>query len=115
MGLGSPDRLQPAAGPQRDRHQVARGDQFQPVPAVAGDHEGRAGRQRHGLLRGVGVAAQDAAAAGLGLDAARRLGAEHTLTAGDTDIAAAVAYLISEDAGFVTGQTLNVDGGLYMH
>lgn len=32
-----------------------------------------------------------------------------------TDIAAAVAYLISEDAGFVTGQTLNVDGGLYMH
>ncbi len=31
------------------------------------------------------------------------------------DIAAAVAYLISEDAGFVTGQTLNVDGGLYMH
>ncbi|MEZ3161243.1 SDR family NAD(P)-dependent oxidoreductase [Microbacterium sp. BWT-B31] len=31
------------------------------------------------------------------------------------DIAAAVAYFISEDAGFVTGQTLNVDGGLYMH
>ncbi|WP_022886590.1 SDR family NAD(P)-dependent oxidoreductase [Glaciibacter superstes] len=31
------------------------------------------------------------------------------------DIAAAIAYLISEDAGFVTGQTLNVDGGLYMH
>ncbi len=31
------------------------------------------------------------------------------------DIAAAVAYLISDDAGFVTGQTLNVDGGLYMH
>ncbi|GAA1322871.1 SDR family NAD(P)-dependent oxidoreductase [Leucobacter albus] len=31
------------------------------------------------------------------------------------DIAAAVAYLISEDSGFVTGQTLNVDGGLYMH
>ncbi|WP_114561270.1 SDR family NAD(P)-dependent oxidoreductase [Desertihabitans aurantiacus] len=31
------------------------------------------------------------------------------------DVAAAVAYLISEDAGFVTGQTLNVDGGLYMH
>jgi 2-hydroxycyclohexanecarboxyl-CoA dehydrogenase len=31
------------------------------------------------------------------------------------DIAAAVSYLISEDAGFVTGQTLNVDGGLYMH
>lgn len=32
-----------------------------------------------------------------------------------TDIAAAIAYLISEDAGFVTGHTLNVDGGLYMH
>ena len=31
------------------------------------------------------------------------------------DVAAAVAYLISEDAGFVTGHTLNVDGGLYMH
>ena len=31
------------------------------------------------------------------------------------DIAAAISYLISEDAGFVTGQTLNVDGGLYMH
>lgn len=31
------------------------------------------------------------------------------------DIAAAVDYLISEDAGFVTGHTLNVDGGLYMH
>ncbi|GAB3395468.1 SDR family oxidoreductase [Humibacter soli] len=31
------------------------------------------------------------------------------------DVAAAVAYLISEDAGFVTGQTINVDGGLYMH
>lgn len=31
------------------------------------------------------------------------------------DIAAAIAYFISEDAGFVTGQTLNVDGGLYMH
>lgn len=31
------------------------------------------------------------------------------------DIAAAISYLISEDSGFVTGQTLNVDGGLYMH
>ncbi|GHG51444.1 3-oxoacyl-ACP reductase [Sinomonas cellulolyticus] len=30
------------------------------------------------------------------------------------DIAAAIAYLISEDAGYVTGQTLNVNGGLYM-
>jgi NAD(P)-dependent dehydrogenase (short-subunit alcohol dehydrogenase family) len=31
------------------------------------------------------------------------------------DVASAIAYLISEDAAFVTGQTLNVDGGLYMH
>jgi len=31
------------------------------------------------------------------------------------DIAAGVAYLISEDAGYVTGQTLNIDGGTYMH
>lgn len=31
------------------------------------------------------------------------------------DIAAAISYLISEDAGYVTGQTLNVNGGLYMH
>lgn len=31
------------------------------------------------------------------------------------DIAAAIAFLISEDAGFISGQTLNVDGGLYMH
>ncbi|GAB3523939.1 SDR family NAD(P)-dependent oxidoreductase [Arthrobacter monumenti] len=31
------------------------------------------------------------------------------------DIAAAIHFLIGEDAGFITGQTLNVDGGLYMH
>ena len=31
-----------------------------------------------------------------------------------SDIAAAVAYLVSEDAGFVTGQTLSVSGGLSM-
>ena len=31
------------------------------------------------------------------------------------DIAAAISFLISEDAGFVTGQTLNVNGGLYMN
>jgi 3-oxoacyl-[acyl-carrier protein] reductase len=28
------------------------------------------------------------------------------------DIASAVAYLASDDAGFITGQTLHVDGGL---
>jgi NAD(P)-dependent dehydrogenase (short-subunit alcohol dehydrogenase family) len=31
------------------------------------------------------------------------------------DIAAAIEFLVGEDSGFVTGQTLNVDGGLYMH
>jgi NAD(P)-dependent dehydrogenase (short-subunit alcohol dehydrogenase family) len=31
------------------------------------------------------------------------------------DIAAAIAFLMSEDSGFISGQTLNVDGGLYMH
>lgn len=31
------------------------------------------------------------------------------------DVAAAIAFLISEDAGYISGQTLNVDGGLYMH
>lgn len=37
-----------------------------------------------------------------------RIGSPH-------DVAAAAAYLIGPDSGFVTGQTLNVDGGLYMH
>ncbi|MCU1527091.1 MAG: short-chain dehydrogenase [Frondihabitans sp.] len=31
------------------------------------------------------------------------------------DIAAAIEFLIGADAGWITGQTLNVDGGLYMH
>jgi NAD(P)-dependent dehydrogenase (short-subunit alcohol dehydrogenase family) len=31
------------------------------------------------------------------------------------DIAAAIYFLIGEDAGYISGQTLNVDGGLYMH
>jgi len=30
------------------------------------------------------------------------------------DVAAAVAYLASEDAAYVTGHVLNVSGGLYM-
>jgi len=30
------------------------------------------------------------------------------------DIAAAVAFLASDDAGFITGQTLSVSGGLSM-
>jgi len=31
------------------------------------------------------------------------------------DVAAAIHFLIGEDAGYISGQTLNVDGGLYMH
>ncbi|AMM21418.1 short-chain dehydrogenase [Frondihabitans sp. PAMC 28766] len=31
------------------------------------------------------------------------------------DIGAAIEFLIGADAGWITGQTLNVDGGLYMH
>jgi 3-oxoacyl-[acyl-carrier protein] reductase len=30
------------------------------------------------------------------------------------DIAKAVAFLVSDDAGFITGQVLSVDGGLVM-
>jgi 2-hydroxycyclohexanecarboxyl-CoA dehydrogenase len=30
------------------------------------------------------------------------------------DIAAAVAFLASEDAGYITGHTLNVNGGRYL-
>lgn len=30
------------------------------------------------------------------------------------DVAALVAFLVSDDAGYITGQTLNVDGGLVM-
>jgi len=31
------------------------------------------------------------------------------------DIAAAISFLMSPESGYITGQTLNVDGGLYMH
>lgn len=31
------------------------------------------------------------------------------------DIAAAISFLMAEESGYITGQTLNVDGGLYMH
>ncbi|MET9664986.1 SDR family oxidoreductase [Streptomyces sp. NPDC006475] len=30
------------------------------------------------------------------------------------DVAAAVSFLVSEDAGFITGQTLRVDGGWFL-
>ena len=31
------------------------------------------------------------------------------------DVASAIAFLMSEDSGYISGHTLNVDGGLYMH
>ncbi|MBO0810535.1 MAG: SDR family oxidoreductase [Microlunatus sp.] len=31
------------------------------------------------------------------------------------DVASSIAFLMSEQAGYISGQTLNVDGGLYMH
>jgi NAD(P)-dependent dehydrogenase (short-subunit alcohol dehydrogenase family) len=37
-----------------------------------------------------------------------RLGEPH-------DVAATIAFLMSEDSGYISGQTINVDGGLYMH
>lgn len=31
------------------------------------------------------------------------------------DVASSIAFLMSEEAGYISGHTLNVDGGLYMH
>jgi 2-hydroxycyclohexanecarboxyl-CoA dehydrogenase len=31
------------------------------------------------------------------------------------DIAAAISFLVGPESGYISGQTLNVDGGLYMH
>ncbi|GAB3919490.1 3-oxoacyl-ACP reductase [Microlunatus endophyticus] len=31
------------------------------------------------------------------------------------DVASSIAFLMSDEAGYISGQTLNVDGGLYMH
>jgi 3-oxoacyl-[acyl-carrier protein] reductase len=32
----------------------------------------------------------------------------------DQDVAAAIVFLASDEAGYITGQVLNVNGGLYM-
>jgi 3-oxoacyl-[acyl-carrier protein] reductase len=56
------------------------------------------------MTAGLPEASRDELAAGIAL---KRLG--HV-----DDVAAAVLYLASEEAGYVTGHTLNVSGGLYM-
>jgi 3-oxoacyl-[acyl-carrier protein] reductase len=56
------------------------------------------------MTAGLPAATRDELAAGIAL---KRLG--HV-----DDVAAAVLYLASEEAGYVTGHTLNVSGGLYM-
>ena len=48
---------------------------------------------------------------GFGLDQAR---ARNHLSAMSEDVAAAVAFLASEEAGYITGQVLAVDGGMAM-
>jgi 3-oxoacyl-[acyl-carrier protein] reductase len=32
-----------------------------------------------------------------------------------SDIANTVAFLASSDAGYITGETIHVNGGMYMH
>ncbi len=55
------------------------------------------------------VALVTGAATGIGLAIALRLArAGH-------DVANAVAFLVSDDAGYMTGQTINVTGGLWLH
>ena len=51
--------------------------------------------------------APDYAAAWAPITPLRRIGSP-------SDVAAAVAYLLSEDGSFVNGQTLYVDGGLFI-
>jgi NAD(P)-dependent dehydrogenase (short-subunit alcohol dehydrogenase family) len=55
--------------------------------------------------RGLGLAAEAAAARIIAATPVRRLGTVD-------DVASLVAYLVSEAAGFLTGQTILLDGGL---
>ena len=62
-----------------------------------------------------GLVATDMAEAELNSDAGRQKAAQIPLgrIARAAEIAAAVEFLASEQAGYITGQTLNVNGGMY--
>jgi NAD(P)-dependent dehydrogenase (short-subunit alcohol dehydrogenase family) len=58
------------------------------------------------------VAAVVGAGSGMGRAIARRLAAEGAHAAQPEDIAGVVSFLASDDAAYVTGQTIAVDGGV---
>ena len=65
-----------------------------------------------------GAVSVSAAAAAAGAPAAARAAAAEAIPAGKIghaeDVAAAVAFLAGEQAGYITGQVLCVDGGMGM-